>query len=109
VPTSAETVIGWAARVAAVSVIPHGYCQCGCGERTPIATKTRTSEGGAVKGQPKRFIHGHHRRKPRIEHIEEHGGSAGDDLLKKLIEADIQRTTRDSRMVSPGWSEGREG
>jgi hypothetical protein len=85
-----------------VSVIPDGYCQCGCGERTPIATKTRTSEGGTVKGQHKRFIHGHHRRKPRIE-------QAGDDPLAKLIDADIQRIARDSRLVSAGRSEGREG
>jgi hypothetical protein len=82
--------------------VPEGYCQCGCGEPTPIATKTRTSEGGAVKGQHKRFIHGHHRRKPRIE-------QRSDDLLAKLIDADIQRIARDSRLVPAGRSEGREG
>lgn len=34
-------------------------CECGCGEPTPIATKTRTLEG-IRKGEPRRFIHGHH-------------------------------------------------
>ena len=35
-----------------------GYCQCGCGEKTRIARKTRTNEG-IFKGQPKRFLNGH--------------------------------------------------
>lgn len=33
-------------------------CECGCGQPTPIATKTRTMLGH-VKGQPVRFIRGH--------------------------------------------------
>ena len=41
--------------------IPHGYCHCGCGEKTSLAPKTR-SDYGLVKGQPKPFIHGHNRR-----------------------------------------------
>jgi hypothetical protein len=36
-------------------------CQCGCGQPTPIAKTTRT-EHGWVKGQPIRFVHGHHTR-----------------------------------------------
>lgn len=43
--------------------IPVGYCQCGCGQKTKIATKTR-AETGWIKGQPIRYIHNHHARKP---------------------------------------------
>lgn len=35
-----------------------GLCQCGCGERAPIATKT-DSRGGYRKGEPRRFIAAH--------------------------------------------------
>jgi len=38
--------------------IPEGYCHCGCGQKTKIATKTVTRLG-LVKGQPTRFIKGH--------------------------------------------------
>lgn len=34
-------------------------CECGCGHLAPVATKTRL-ERGWIKGQPKRFISGHH-------------------------------------------------
>ncbi len=43
------------------TAIPYGYCHCGCGERTPLATMTRT-ERGQRKGEPLRFIHGHNSR-----------------------------------------------
>jgi hypothetical protein len=38
--------------------IPYGYCQCGCGQRAPIALKTR-HDRGAIKGQPNKFCLGH--------------------------------------------------
>src|SRR5262245_35045500 len=44
--------------------IPYGFCHCGCGQRTKIATETR-KERGRVKGQPLRFIAGHHARTRR--------------------------------------------
>lgn len=53
--------------------VPYGYCRCGCGEKTPIAPKTR-SRYGLVKGEPKPFIHGHNRRKSGVEYIEEDRG-----------------------------------
>lgn len=34
---------------------------CGCGRRAPVAKKTKSALGHR-KGQPVRFIHGHHRR-----------------------------------------------
>lgn len=43
---------------------PYGYCQCGCGEKTSIANRNRR-EWGHVKGEPVRFVPGHHGRGPR--------------------------------------------
>lgn len=43
------------------AAVPAGWCQCGCGERTNPAHQTNRSKN-IVKGQPARFIHGHHRR-----------------------------------------------
>lgn len=46
--------------------ISAGYCQCGCGQRTPLA-KLNRAKNGWVKGQPVRFIRGHN--KGRLGHI----------------------------------------
>src|SRR5690606_23130183 len=35
-----------------------GWCECGCGERTRIATVTQTAVG-QYRGYPMRFLHGH--------------------------------------------------
>lgn len=43
--------------------IPFGYCRCGCGEKSPLATKTR-NDRGQVRGQPVRYVPGHHPRQP---------------------------------------------
>lgn len=40
---------------------PHGYCQCGCGELAPLATRTRASHG-YQRGEPVRYIPGHNTR-----------------------------------------------
>lgn len=39
--------------------IPHGYCNCGCGQKTPMADRDRN---GIAKGQPLRYIRHHHLR-----------------------------------------------
>lgn len=36
-------------------------CECGCGQTTPLAARTRNREG-VVKGRPLRFVHGHQHR-----------------------------------------------
>lgn len=46
--------------------IPYGYCHCGCGQLAPIAKRNRKAEG-AIKGEPKRFIHGHNPRQGRAD------------------------------------------
>jgi hypothetical protein len=57
--------------------IPHGYCQCGCGQRTALATMTN-SERNVVKGQPQRFMHGHRTKPPLSErfwsYVDKSGG-----------------------------------
>lgn len=40
------------------NIIPQGFCQCGCGQKTAISSKTRSKQG-CVKGQPVRYIQGH--------------------------------------------------
>lgn len=42
--------------------IPYGYCHCGCGQKTWIATITNAKHGW-IKGQPVYFFAGHGRRK----------------------------------------------
>lgn len=60
------------------SFIPLGLCQCGCGEKTTIATRT---ENGYRQGEPKRFIVGHYSKTPehralRSKLSKEHIGKA---------------------------------
>jgi hypothetical protein len=38
--------------------VPFGFCQCGCGRLTKIAEAT-VPRFGWVRGQPRRFVHGH--------------------------------------------------
>jgi hypothetical protein len=46
--------------------VPYGYCQCGCGRRTKLADRTAKREGW-TKGEPIRFIHGHHKGRYKAE------------------------------------------
>lgn len=48
------------------------FCQCGCGQRTPVAKKTRALLGH-VKGQNIPYINGHNRRKSERYVIEDRG------------------------------------
>lgn len=54
--------------------IPAGFCHCGCGAETELATRT-DSRIGTVKGQPRRFLRGHHNRanKPPEYIVDEKG------------------------------------
>lgn len=48
--------------------IPYGYCHCGCGERTRIATATSRRDG-QIKGEPLRYLPFHWQRQtvsPRV-------------------------------------------
>lgn len=54
-------------------IIEIGLCECGCGLSAGIAPKTITRLGW-IKGQPKRFLKGHHRRKSGVDYIVEDRG-----------------------------------
>jgi hypothetical protein len=54
------------ARLSNKSTTPYGYCECGCGQQTPLAPKTYTRTG-QVKGQPTRFMRYHYAVKPLHE------------------------------------------
>jgi hypothetical protein len=53
--------------------VPYGFCHCGCGERTNLATQNHTRLGH-VKGEPYRFIKGHAKRKSFAEYVEDERG-----------------------------------
>jgi hypothetical protein len=42
--------------------IEPGFCQCGCGGKTKIATTQNNARMGWIKGQPMRFLPGHRAR-----------------------------------------------
>ncbi len=42
--------------------IPQGFCQCGCGQSAPVATRN-IRRLGILKGGPRKFVHGHGGRK----------------------------------------------
>lgn len=50
--------------------IPYGYCHCGCGEKTNII-RWSSRTWGHVKGEPYRYIAGHHMRKSPHLYIED--------------------------------------
>jgi hypothetical protein len=41
--------------------VPYGFCHCGCGQRTRIATETHKRDGH-IKGQPVAYLRGHNNR-----------------------------------------------
>lgn len=41
-----------------VTVRANGYCECGCGQTTRVATINDRNKGW-IKGQPIRFVNGH--------------------------------------------------
>jgi hypothetical protein len=43
--------------------IPFGFCRCGCGEKTNLATRNDKHDG-RIKGEPMQFIRGHYIREP---------------------------------------------
>ena len=74
-------------------VIPSGLCQCGCGARTTISTRTRP-EYGHIAGQPLRFIKGHSANKPQY-------------IVDPATECWIWQRKKTSAGYGSCWSEGR--
>lgn len=51
--------------------IPYGQCWCGCGGHTSIPSKNDASRN-KVKGEPMRYLHGHHVQKYFPDNLLEH-------------------------------------
>lgn len=64
------------------STVPHGYCHCGCGQQTKLATQTRRSKGH-VKGEPMQYLLGHGARYARRMEPE-----PLDQRIKRLVSID---------------------
>lgn len=63
-----------------MSAIEKGLCQCGCGQRTPIAGQTR-GDRGQRKGEPVDFVNGAHGRRAAAREL-------GDRFWEKVQKAD---------------------
>lgn len=64
-------------------LVPYGYCQCGCGEKTEVWQTTERYRG-RVKGEHKRFMHGHNGREFGKEYgVEEWREQCGAKLHRK--------------------------
>lgn len=50
------------------SGVPYGCCWCGCGGQTTIATRN-DPRWGHIKGEPKRWLKGHHTRKSGTDYV----------------------------------------
>lgn len=93
-----------------MSEIPIGLCQCGCGEKTSIASYNRTNRGW-IKGQPLRYLTGHSGRgKPnpsvsRARQAERSGQATRCDCgtcttCKKRLSARVLRARRSLKINS---------
>jgi len=62
-------------------VIPYGECQCGCGGKTRISDRDN-AERRYTKGEPRRFIYGHHVPKGPKHHNWRGGKTLGRNNIK---------------------------
>ncbi len=60
------------------TTIPYGYCHCGCGQKTPISRVTRNTRGYR-KGEPIKYINGHHTRRDSVKGFWSRVDIASDD------------------------------
>ena len=66
-------------------------CKCGCGQATRPAPQTHKAKGW-VRGQPMRFIHGHHLRLREQPRGEESPRWLGDSVVYESAHTRIRRT-----------------
>ena len=53
--------------------IAFGFCHCGCGNKTNLCTQNSARDGD-IKGQPQKFLKGHHLRLSAVDYIAEDRG-----------------------------------
>lgn len=73
--------------------IPPGLCQCGCGEKTADYAATNRAEG-RIKGQPARYLTGHHLRQSRVDFIEDPQTGCWDWQLTKTSQGYGRKTVK---------------
>jgi hypothetical protein len=74
--------------IGAEGPVGDGFCACGCGRRTAIATRTQVGLGH-VRGEPVRFLPGHARRGRKL---------ALERLGRRFAGGDVP--------PGPGWGSG---
>lgn len=81
-----------------MSIIPSGFCQCGCGAKTAAAEQDNPRLGW-IKGEPKRFLLGHNAcRTPysALECIEEDRGFTTPCLIWQRMKTDAGYGVKDA-------------
>lgn len=68
-------------------VIAYGFCHCGCGQKTNRAATTDRARNH-IKGEPYRFIFGHHRRKAVRSELRDCGYGTPCDIWLLRISVD---------------------
>ena len=56
------------------AIVPEGYCNCGCGQKTKIS-KYSCKKWGYVKDKPRRFIHNRKHKIPSGQTYQKRFGS----------------------------------
>lgn len=62
-------------------MIPHGFCHCGCGERTKLA-KLTNNRIGIKAGQPNKYLAGHARTRNGKSYVQ-----GGQDFEHRMVAA----------------------
>lgn len=79
-------------------ILATHLCECGCGEPTRIATKT-SSKYGIRKGEPRRFLYGHHLRTKEVrEKAVEGQRRSGSDVCEQCGSQKIVRKQRNGKI-----------
>jgi hypothetical protein len=75
-----------------------GYCRCGCGERAPLAKRTRKDKGH-VRGKPVDYVLGHNaRRSPDAYEVVDAGHDTPCWLWKRHINGTGYGMVRDGKL-----------
>lgn len=84
-----------------MSEIPYGYCHCGCGQKTNIATCSNKRDK-KIKGSPLLFIHGHNNKGIVARRGEESPSWRGGEITLdgRSYRYDTNRSTNKSREYS---------
>lgn len=87
-------------------------CECGCGQPAPIATTTNKRRG-VIKGQPRRFIHGHNPVAKRHKFTPEQSSQGGSGKNGYRYSDEHKQRIREAKLASgyrgPGFGKKLSG